>query len=334
MDILIKSFNRPYYLERCIQSIYANVLDDVISITILDDGTPKKYLEKILNKFPEVVIVKSALYAEKSNYIEHNLKIEKTQIPIHLWLNAAKNATEYFVLLEDDIWFTQKINLLETKAILQKEKIYFLKLFWLNNPKLVHGITNKVLEYITIYSPKVFTKNPILHRLIFGITRFGNRKLMQFLNLYSKDKALQYYSIYGVAGVVFHKDYFLSLWNNNNNEVDENLQLIKAVKFWYKNPHIQFARTNSEFVATGFLSSATNKSFNATNFDLFQFNKIINEAWYADEFRATEDFLSDLNTLEIAAILSNENHSKAQVEDWNQWVFDFKKQFQDIGCTI
>ena len=174
MDILIKSFNRPYYLERCIQSIYTNVLDHSFSITVLDDGTPEKYLQKLQLKFPKIKLVTSEFYKEKSERIAKEGASASIQIPIAMWLTAAKNATDYFVLLEDDIWFTQKINLLETKAILQNEKIYFLKLFWLNNPKLVHGITKNVLEYITIYSPKVFTKNPLLHRLIFGITRFGN----------------------------------------------------------------------------------------------------------------------------------------------------------------
>ena len=39
MDIIIKSFNRPYYLDRCILSILKNVKGD-FKIKIVDDGTP------------------------------------------------------------------------------------------------------------------------------------------------------------------------------------------------------------------------------------------------------------------------------------------------------
>ena len=143
MDILIKSFNRPYYLDRCIQSIYTNVRDKNLRIVILDDGTPTKYLEKIQNKFPKIVIIKSEFYEMKSNSLAQNKGIQTTDVPIQLWLQGAQNASDYFLLLEDDIWFTKKIDLEETQNTLKENSIYMLKLFWLNNPQLVYGITKK-----------------------------------------------------------------------------------------------------------------------------------------------------------------------------------------------
>ena len=82
MDILIKSFNRPYCLDRCIQSIYANVLDTTISIKVLDDGTPSRYLEKLQIKYPKILIYKSSYYNEKSEAIDVNREIESLRIPI------------------------------------------------------------------------------------------------------------------------------------------------------------------------------------------------------------------------------------------------------------
>ena len=334
MDILIKSFNRPYYLDRCIQSIYLNVSDTDFTIKVLDDGTPLKYLEKLQLKFPKIKIFKSAFYDEKSKSIEDNGFVKNTQIPIHLWLDAAKNSTDYFLLLEDDIWFTEKINLEDTVKILKDRNVALLKLIWLNNPKLIHGKTIENIKHVTIFEPKFFTKNPLLYRLIFAITRFNNRKLMALLHLYSKEKALHYYSIYGVAGAIFEKNYFLSLWNAHKSQVDENLQLRNAVHYWNKNSTIQFARTDKEFVATGFVSSATNKNYNTGTFDSFAFNKILNEAWFEDRFDVMRDFPIDLNRQIIAEILTKENDPLAQVEDWQKWVFYFIKQFQDFGCNI
>lgn len=45
MQILIKSFNRPHYLERCLKSIIKHVVgyDEIV---VLDDGTPDIYLNK------------------------------------------------------------------------------------------------------------------------------------------------------------------------------------------------------------------------------------------------------------------------------------------------
>ena len=334
MDILIKSFNRPYYLARCIQSIYDNVLDEKIAIKILDDGTPEKYLRKIKLNFPDVIILKSKFYIQKSEALEKGLDFEITDIPIDLWINAARDASEYFVLLEDDIWFTQKINLKETEEIAIEENIFFLKLFWLNNSKLIHGKTKKLNNFITLYDPIVFTKNPFLYRLIFGITRFGNRKFMKLFRLYSDERALNYYSIYGVAGAIFNKKYFLSLWDNHNFKVDENLQLRNAVSFWKKNKKVQFARTISEYVATGFSSSATNKSFNPGKFDIFTFNKLLNEAWLNNDFDVMDTIPNDLNSSKICKILSDHDNQSANVNDWKIWLTNFKKQFQEIGCNI
>lgn len=334
MDILIKSFNRPYYLDRCIQSIYKNVVDSTISITVLDDGTPSRYLKKLQSKFPEIKIITSDLYDEKSINIEQDLSADNKEIPIKMWIEAAENSSDYFVLLEDDIWFTKEINLEETKVVLKEKNVSLVKLFWLNNPKLIHGKNSETCNNITIYDPMVFTKNPLLHRIIFGMKRFNIPKLMQFLNLYSEEKAMHYYSIYGVAGAIFRKEYFLSLWQNHHKEVDENIQLKNAVQFWSKNPGIQFARSKVEFAATGFSSSATNKKYDTGDFDVFIFNKILNEAWLGDEFNSMDDFPNDLSSSNVSKILANANDPKAQVEDWKKWVNCFKRQFQEIGCNI
>ena len=49
VNIFIKSFNRPYYLDRCLQSI-ENFVEGDFWVKVLDDGTPEKYLKKIKNR--------------------------------------------------------------------------------------------------------------------------------------------------------------------------------------------------------------------------------------------------------------------------------------------
>ncbi len=69
MDIIIKSFNRLYYLDRCLKSIY-KFISGSFKITILDDGTPPIYLNKIQHLYPEVSIIRSDLYDSKVNAIK------------------------------------------------------------------------------------------------------------------------------------------------------------------------------------------------------------------------------------------------------------------------
>ena len=126
MEIFIKSFNRPYYLDRCLQSI-ENFVDGDFVVKILDDGTPEKYLQKIKEKHPNVEILTSKNYQAKIIAIEENLKtgkeIDGFTIPTDLWYNAAKNASEYFIMTEDDVWFTQKINVNNLQEIGKKHQI-------------------------------------------------------------------------------------------------------------------------------------------------------------------------------------------------------------------
>ena len=72
VDILIKSFNRPYYLDRCIKSI-CQYLEGDYQIKLLDDGTPERYLDLIKKKYPEVSILSSPLAPVKRKLIEEYL---------------------------------------------------------------------------------------------------------------------------------------------------------------------------------------------------------------------------------------------------------------------
>lgn len=340
MDIIIKSFNRPYYLDRCLWSIYKNVICSEFRIKILDDGTPQKYLDKLIEKYPEIIIYKSEFYQEKVSKIENNFSDFGTKptsdIPIHLWIEAAQNATDYFLLLEDDIWLTEEIDLKATQKFLQEKKVFFLKLFWLGNQKMVGEQTIESNTFCSIYEPKLFTLNSILFRIIFRTERLKIRKIVSFLGLYSKDKYLHYYSIYSVAGIIFKKDYFLSLWNNHRNSVDEGLQLLNAIKYYNRNKTIKFARSNKEILKTGFLSSATSqhKEYEGIKLDIFTLNKIINEAWYNNDFDPIESYPNDLNPDKIKMILDIQNNNWAKSEEWQKWVTRFKKQFTAFGCKI
>lgn len=337
MDILIKSFNRPYYLDRCLQSIYLNCSSSDFKIKILDDGTPEKYLKKIKYKFPDVIILKSDLYELKSKSCTSGLKSETMDIPIDLWIKSAREASDYFILLEDDIWFTEKVDLDKMRKKMIQNKSVFTKLFWLGNAKLIQSKSSDQIDNLTFYEPKLYVTNPILFTFIFyKFNRFKIRQLLKFLKIYTHKRYLSYYSIYSVAGIIFKKDYFLNLWKNHKNTVDEGLQLFNAVNYLVKNKgKIAFSRSNSEVVKTGFLSSATNQfKEHFVQVDMFVFNKMINEAWYENNLDVMENYPNDIPVYTIERILNLENNNSISIEDWNQWVLSFKNQYQNFGCKI
>lgn len=337
MDILIKSFNRPYYLDRCLQSIYLNCSGSDFKIKILDDGTPEQYLIKIKDKFPDVILLKSNLYELKSKSCNHGLKPEIMNIPIDFWIESATKASDYFILLEDDIWFTEKVDLDKIRIDMIQNKSVFTKLFWLGNPKLIQYKSSNRIGNLTFFEPNLYVTNSVLYTFIFyKFNRFKIRQLLKILKIHTPKRFLGYYSIYSVAGVIFNKDYFLTLWKDHKNTVNEGLQLFNALTYFNKNKNkIAFSRSNSEVLKTGFLSSATNqfKEYDV-QVDMFIFNKIINEAWYKNEFDVMENYPKDIGIYTMERILELENNDSISIKKWNQWILSFKNQYLNFGCKI
>ncbi len=336
MDILIKSFNRPYYLDRCIKSIQLFVDYTSFNIIILDDGTPELYLEKLKQKYPFITIFYSKSAKEKQALIKAQKPIFKTEIPIDLWIEIANISTDYFLLLEDDFWFTKKVDLAEFKVAMHDKQIKMIKLFWLGNSKLLAGHSEKLNEFISFFLPKVTTLNPFIYKAIFKWYKFKYRKILSFFSIYSDKKALQYYSIYAVAGAIFEKTYFLSLWKNHQNTVDESLQIRNALNFISNNKSAKFGNSTKELLKTGFMSSASNqhKPYKDVNLDVFNLNYILNEAWYNNNFDPMRNFPNDLDENEIEFLLTANPHPNTQSSEWKKWVKMFKNQYTSFGCII
>jgi len=334
VDIFVKSFNRPYYLDRCLFSIYEFIADSDFNIIILDDGTPKKYLNKIEKKYPEISIQKSTNYSKKSKFTSQGKEPKVTEIPIELWLNASKEATDYFLLLEDDMWFTKKIYLSNIVNKLHSKSIYLTKLMWLGNENLIQSKDSLKDENITLFTPNLPFRNPYLYKLIFNFDRFKFRKLFTLLNFYSYKRKLNYYSIYSVSGVIFKKEYFIQLWDNNTKNIDEDLQIINALKFLSRrNISLKFSRTNSELLKTGFISSSTNKKHFTNECDMFSFNFFLNEIWYGDNLDLKQNLPFDYSEKYIKQLLID-SKSVVTPNKWKKWSSEFKDSFRNFGCLI
>lgn len=338
MDIIIKSFNRPYYLDRCLFSIQNYVKNFDGKITVLDDGTPQIYLDKIVEKYPNIVLKKSEFYNQKQEFTINGFRPETYKIPIDLWINAAKEASDNFILIEDDTWFVETIDLKNIENEINENNVVITKLFWLGNPKLNQNKIEEIKDKIVLLKPKLYTIIPALYYFIFyKFDKFKIRKTLRFLNIYTEEKRLAYYTIYAVAGMIFNKDYFVKLWENHSNNVDEGLQHFNAVKQLFKNKKkINFARYKNEILRTGFISSATNehKENFTGNIDMFLFNKIINEAWFADNLDVTISLPNDFDENTIVNLLDNDSEKRINATKWISWKNDFEYQYKSIGCVI
>ncbi|MGC4040135.1 MAG: hypothetical protein QM710_04915 [Flavobacterium sp.] len=338
MDILIKSYNRPYYLDRCLFSINRHVTMGNGKIMILDDGTPQIYLDKILKKYPDVIIRKSEFYEQKVRFTSVGKRPGEYVIPINLWVESAKEASENFILIEDDTWFTAAIDLDEVAAEISLNNVAITKLYWIGNSIINQNKKETPLKHIVLLRPKLLTVFPALYYFIFyKFDRFKIRKTLRFFKIHTDEKHLAYYTIYAVAGMVFNKDYFAQLWKNHKNTIDEGLQIYNAVKVVSKQKDkVKFARYHHEILRTGFMSAATNqhKEGYAADVDMFAFNKLVNEAWLKDELDVLGSLPYDIDPKEIERILENDPQQTIAPNDWKSWVESFKGYYIKIGCKI
>ena len=334
-DIFIKSFNRPFYLDRCLTSVYS-FISGTFRVKILDDGTPEKYLEKIKEKFPKAEIITSKNYSKKIAAIEENLKsgreINGFEIPTDLWIDAAKNGSEYFIMTEDDVWFTKEINIDELVSDMKKLEISLLKLGWLGNFN-----DDKNIE-ITSISDKI---NQTIPKDLF----LGNEKVMEaffynklkfFTILYKIGKVdnetrRKYWTLNSILMGLYKKEYWLEIWKNMHGKVDEKRQLINAAVYYSKEKDNKnfVSRLKNEAMKTTFQSSATNSYHQYGDaFDVNVFNHQINEAWFKGHFDAMQNYPKDYSLDYFEQFLDE----KIDKSNFRSWVQNFKKHYEELGC--
>lgn len=331
MDIYIKSFNRAYLLHRTIASIYHYLKGFNGRIVVLDDGTPQKYLDRIVELFPDVEIVKSPYYEQKSKDLSIN-KVPEKVIPANFWRDEVLKGSDYFILLEDDMWFTQPINYNDFTKDVYELEMDMIKFLWLKNNKLISNNIIKKTEYFNIVKPKVLTKNSFLFDAIFRTNKLklGSIAMRLFQH---KEELLKYYQIYIVAGGVFSKKYYETCWKSNQNEVDELKQISQLLES--KNS-INLGNSNIEILKTTCKTTATliSKEHLKATVDIFKINEILNEEWLNRTSYKINEFNCDIPANWIKNCILNNTNNDSLYSAWEKWYEAFSLSHKKIGSEV
>ena len=337
IEILIKSFNRPFYLDRCISSIYLNVSGN-FKIKVLDDGTPEKYLNKIREKYPEAEILLSDNYEKKIKAINENLTTGKSingfEIPTRFWYENVKNASEYVMVTEDDVWFTRPIDVDDLQLQARKFDINLLKLGWLGNEgERKDLILNSTADDLESAQPKdLLLLNKKLMKAFFH-NQYKFFTILYKLKIVDNLTPLKYWSLNSILMGFYKKDYWLDIWKDMDGKVDEKKQLINASVYYTRNksnPNF-ISRLKTEAMKTTFQSSATNSYHEyGFDFDVNQFNHLINEAWLNGAFDPMQSFPNDFSMNYFKSFVSE----KINIPEFEKWVNKFQTQYQQMGCKV
>ncbi|MDH0673326.1 glycosyltransferase [Empedobacter sp. GD03861] len=339
ITIIIKSFNRPHYLDRCLFSIYLNI-KGTFKIKVVDDGTPEKYLKKISDKYPDIEIIKTQNYNRKIQSIKDNIEkgdlINGFDIPISDWKETVKKSSDYVLVTEDDVWFTGKLDLDIIYQVMKDKNSSLLKIGWISNRTIKSKIIEEVGN-IQFIKPDLFLGNRFVMECILK-NKFKIFSLLYRLGKVDNSSRNEYWILNSMLMGVYKRDYWLNVWSTLSNKVDEMEQLINASVWAKKNTDNKYAfsKLNSLIMNTTFQSSATTSYHEhyKINFDVNKFNYYLNEEWYKDNFDVISDFPKDINRAKIVEILDKFNDEKCTSENWILWTNKFKEQYIKQGVVV
>jgi len=335
MDIFIKSFNRPYYLERCIRSVMQHV-HGVYSITLLDDGTREVYLDKVKSMFPFVRIVRSPLADVKSRAIEahimQNQKYAVDSIPSNFWRESIRIGSEFFLLLEEDSWFTGHVDLKEVREIFTNPEVVTIKLSWSGNPGIVRGRRASLSTSFEEVKPSLPIASPTL-AIPFLRDVAKVRSILTRAGLLNARILTPYYALYTVCSAFFKRDYWVYLWDGASDKIQETRQLEHAVKWRRIRPNSLYGKSNEELIKTSFITSSV-PTRHHPSFDMIRLNGHLSELWLKGELDISQNQPEDFSIDYLSNLLDRTNDPACTSTAWCEWIKSFKKDHQTIGTQV
>jgi len=333
MDVYIKSFNRPFLLDRCLASLYKYAVNHH-EIVVMDDGTPRIYIQQLQQKYPAVRFMFSDAAEDKATAISKGQNPKKI-IPTTLWNQTIKNGSTYFLLLEDDMWLTAAIDLAVLEMDMSQERLSMVKMMWLENTKLISAAITKEKHDFYSTKPRLLTHNATFFKKLFIQNTMNVQGMARFLGFDWNDFLLPYYQIYIVAGGAYTKQYYAACWSDPQQTVNEWAQIYQLLKA-RKQINLKVGHTKTERVKASYKTTASsqNKEHLKEAFDVYQLNAFLNAAWYAGESYAVEDFQNDVPNSWLQAVLSKVDTSGGLYHSWEKWYQQFKETYEAIGCSI
>lgn len=295
MNVYIKSFNRPFYLERCIRSIEF-FATGVHRIIVLDDGTLSRYLDKLKVSYPRVEVRSSGaddgkyelLREERFADIQHRYPLASD-----FWTREIrKEGDSYFFMMEDDAWISRRLDLSMIRESLEEAGAVICKFWWGDARNHAHDV------YASYQAPSGTAID------------YFRPSTKQISDLYSA---------WIVAFSVFRKDYWLHNVSGIRRMADEQTQLCNVHDFLAQNPTSTFAKSRQRSVFQGWtVPGRSTPEYYDKGLRQHIYMDSLNEAWYSGRLDVVQNFPYDFSDSYVTSLLSQEL-TQAQVQIWEQW---------------
>jgi hypothetical protein len=332
MDVYIKSAGRPYYLDRCIKSIYS-FLKGSFKITILDDGTLPEFLQQISLTYPKILIRSSPLANEKREafkmHLTSEMKFHAMDLPFEFWKDEIRKGSEYFLLLEEDSWLTADVDADNIVDEMRKNEIVTSKLFWGTCEKMVSGTKIPLGKNLERIIPELPVSSYLLMKP-FLTNRLKIRSILLRAKILSPGHLMPYYTLYSVASAFFRKDYWLFCWRDEQERITETNQLMRALQWWHENPSSGYGKTIVEKARTSY-QTATFNAYDDIIFDMVRFNHSISKQWLEGNLEVMQNFPGDFTPEYLKKAGKLPLSGAHSGKNWDNWIETFKRDYKELG---
>ena len=291
-NIYIKSFNRPFYLDRCIRSVKLNVLR-YGKIIVLDDGTETRFLEKISQIHPDVEVRSSGADDGKMALLRQERFLEignSYPSAVQFWITEiAKDEAEFAVVIEDDSWFCRQIDLASLTAHLSADDANICKLWWTNEK---HDIVESLSA----------TRGPVIEKFIPKI-----------------DGPLDLYQIWIVAFAMFRRDYWLNNVAAAARLGDESSQLMAAFDYAKRHTSRSFYKSDCRCIFQGWMiPGRSTPEYYELGLRQHIYMDAVNDGWLSGYLNVMQNYPYDFDIDYIAGIMEPKITAE-NLSVWRQW---------------
>lgn len=295
MNVYIKSFNRPFYLDRCIRTIKFNV-KNYDKIVVLDDGTLSKYMVRLADIHPDVEFRSSGADDGKYNLLrEEKFELIRHRYPLasDFWVTElSTDKNEYFFLMEDDAWVCRRLDLHQIVLQLAQNSAVIYKCWWGDETNHYHDVDRTL--------------------------RAANGQTIDFFRL-SVSQLSDIYGAWIVAFAIFRKDYWLNNFSGLTRMADEQTQLCNAYDFISHNPLVKFAKSHQRVVYQGWaVPGRSTPEYYDKGLRQHLYMDSLNEAWHTGILDVSENYPFDFSD-EYVELQFSQHLTQAQIDIWKSW---------------
>ncbi|RAU23204.1 hypothetical protein CU669_03325 [Paramagnetospirillum kuznetsovii] len=305
MEIVVKAFSRPFYLDRCLTSIRAN-LDNFTGITVLDDGLLPPFRQAIAERHPDVRMVsapwsdvKPVIIRERTRQpvdmgetgprndlaaaLERVLVWPSSMDPLPFWHQSISAMdSRYIMLIEEDTWITTHLDV----AVIEAE------------------MTRADCLVASLYSQRAQAFESVR-----GRTCVGEAAALEVMNAPMPPRRQIIDTYFPVSLAIFRRDFWLrchagiQFWIPESPIHDQAMTVLGDMLERGERP--SFARITPQVLDHGFsLSTRIPPSQYGSDVTLYDISDLLSEAWRTGRLDAMRDFPLDFSENYLSAMIA------------------------------